>query len=263
VSNNQPVGVFDSGIGGLSVVRHILARLPAEDVLYLADSAFAPYGTRPVHYVRERVLRIGDHLAARGCKAVVVACNTATAIAVEDLRARLALPVVAMEPAIKPAARQTRSDVIGVLATPGTLNGARYAALRDLHGAEVRVLERSCHDWVALVEAGDLESEAARDVVAAELRSLLAAGADTLVLGCTHFPFLRPLIEAIAGPDVQIIDPSPAVAEQLARRLTELGQLRTDSRGRLRLSSTAPDRIHAAAVRSILAEDAVWERVEP
>ncbi len=263
MSNHQPIGVFDSGIGGLSVVRHIRARLPAEDILYLADSGYAPYGGRPVGYVRERVLRIGDYLAGRGCTALVVACNAATAFAVDDLRAHLPLPVVAMEPAIKPAASLTRSDVVAVLATAGTLNSSRYAALRDRHGLQVRVVERVCHHWVEQVESGDLDSVAARALVAAELQPLLDDGVDTLVLGCTHFPFLEPLIREIAGPLIQIVDPSPAVAEQLARRLAATGLSASGALGRLSLHSTDPARINPAAVRRMLYAAADWQAVEP
>ena len=264
MSHHPLIGVFDSGIGGLSVLRHVRRRLPEYDLLYLADSGYAPYGGRSDDYVRERVLRIGEHLVDRGVAAIVVACNTATAVAVEALRALLpTLPIVAMEPALKPAARLTRSAVIGVLATAGTLNSARYASLRDRHGKHVQVLERVCHHWVDLVEAGDLASPRARQLVADEIRPLLETGADTLVLGCTHFPYLSDLIKESAGSGVEVVDPSPAVAEQLVRRLTDAGLTASGGDGRLTLVSTDPARILPAAVRPMLAEGGDWEAVNP
>jgi glutamate racemase len=253
---------MDSGIGGLSVVRHIRTRLPAEQVLYLADTAYAPYGGRPAAAIRDRVLRIADYFVARDCKAMVLACNTATAAAVEALRTHISLPVVAMEPALKPAAALTRSNVIAVLATAGTLSSPRYAALRDRHGQQVRVLERVCHRWVEQVESGDLAGPAARAVVATDLEPLLQAGADTLVLGCTHFPFLAPLIRDLAGAAVALVDPSPAVAEQLARRLAGLGLSRPQGPGGLVLVATDPSRISRAAVHGMVAEAGEWEQVE-
>jgi glutamate racemase len=244
------------------VVRHILRRLPAEEVLYLADTAYAPYGEQRPATIRERVLAIGDYFVARGCKAVVLACNTATAAAVEALRAHLDLPVIAMEPALKPAAAITRSDVIAVLATAGTLASPRYAALRDRHGHQVEVLERVCHRWVAQVESGDLDSAAARALVAADLEPLLQAGADTLVLACTHFPFLAPLIRDVAGAAVELIDPSGAVVEHLARRLAELGLARHQGRGGVTLLATDPTRIRTAAVLRMLPAADPWSGVE-
>jgi glutamate racemase len=234
MSTHLRVGVFDSGVGGLSVVHAMRQLLPQLDILYVADSAHAPYGSKPAAFVRERAQRITTFLIEQGAQAIVVACNTATAVAVEDLRASFSLPIVAMEPAVKPATAATLSGVIGVLATAGTLESERYRQLVDSHGQRVEVLARVCHDWVALVEAGELDSAPAQQAVAAEVAPLLAAGADTLVLGCTHFPFLAPLIARVAGPQVSVIDPAPAVAEQLARRL----EGRVAGEGRMRLWSS-------------------------
>lgn len=219
MSTHLPVGVFDSGVGGLSVVRAIRARLPHVDLIYVADSAHAPYGSKPAEAVRDRSRLITRFLLDQGAAAVVVACNTATAMAVEDLRESFAQPIIAMEPAVKPAAAATRTGTIGVLATAGTLESARYRRLLQDHGSTVKVIERVCHHWVDQVERGELSGDAARAAVAAEIAPLLDAGADTLVLGCTHFPWLAPLIGEVAGPTVSLIDPAPAVAEQLARRL--------------------------------------------
>lgn len=244
MSTHSPVGVFDSGVGGLSVVRAIRAALPDLDLLYVADSGHAPYGDKAPAYVQARAEHIVDFLVERGAAAIVVACNTATAMAVEVLRARYTLPIVAMEPAVKPAVAATRSGVIGVLATAGTLESERYRRLLDRHGSQVRVLGRVCHPWVALVESGRLDDAVARAVVAAEVEPLLAAGADTLVLGCTHFPYLAPLIRELAGPDVTLVDPAPAVAGQLARLLGD----RPAGAGELHLWSSAPDGQAVAAL---------------
>ncbi len=219
MSTHLPVGVFDSGVGGLSVARAIRARLPDLDLIYVADSAHAPYGAKSAAAVRERSRAITRFLFDQGAAAVVVACNTATAMAVEDLRESFAQPIVAMEPAVKPAAAATRTGRIGVLATAGTLESVRYRRLLQDHGSQVKVIERVCHHWVDQVERGELSGATARAAVAAEIEPLLEAGADTLVLGCTHFPWLAPLIADVAGPEVALIDPAPAVAEQLARRL--------------------------------------------
>jgi len=211
------IGVFDSGLGGLSVVRALRERLPAHDVLYLADSAFCPYGPRPVDEVRGRSLACARWLMERGAGLVVVACNTATSAAVELLRAELPVPVVGMEPGIKPAAAATRSGQVGVLATNGTLAGERFARLVERFAEGVAVTTVACPGLVALVEAGELDSPRARASVAGYLAPLRERGVDAIVLGCTHFPFLRPLIAELAGPGVAIVDTGPAVAAQAAR----------------------------------------------
>lgn len=216
MSTHLPVGVFDSGVGGLSVVRAIRARMPDLDIYYVADSAHAPYGDKSAEYVQQRARRITAFLLDQGVAAMVVACNTATAMAVEQLRTEFQIPIVAMEPAIKPAVAATRSGVIGVLATAGTLESERYRKLLARHGQQVKVMGSICHSWVGLVESGRLSGVTARDQVAAHVLPLVQAGADTLVLGCTHFPFLVPLIQEVAGAGVTLIDPAPAVAGQLA-----------------------------------------------
>jgi glutamate racemase len=261
VSSHLPIGIFDSGVGGLSVLKAIRQSLPKEDLLYVADSANAPYGGKPPDTILERALAIGSFLEHEGCKAVVVACNTATAIAVDALREQLTVPVVAMEPALKPAAARTRSGVVGVLATSGTLASPRYATLRSRHGGGIRVVERICPRWVELVERGELDTPEVRAIVAADLAAVRSEGADVLVLGCTHFPFLVPLIETLLGPEASVLDPSPAVAAQLARQLEQRGLLAAHATGRLRLLSTAPSLVSPKAVARMLDTDAPWERL--
>jgi glutamate racemase len=213
------IGVFDSGVGGLSVLRAIHALLPHEDLVYVADSGHAPYGDKSDAHITERTLTVGQWLVQSGVKAVTVACNTATVVAVQALRAQTSVPVVAIEPAIKPAVSLTRSGVVGVLATLPTVQSASVARLCAQHGDQARILLQACPGWVEQVEQADLHSPQTEALMRRDIEPLLAQGADTLVLGCTHYPFLRESIAKIAGPDVQLIDPADAVARELARRL--------------------------------------------
>jgi glutamate racemase len=224
----QPIGVFDSGVGGLSVLREIRRELPAEDLIYVADSGYAPYGDRPEGYVRGRAVAIMGFLRSQGAKAVVVACNTATGIAVDALRARYDVPIVAIEPAVKPAAAQTRSRIVGVLATRQTLAGQKFARLVRTHAGDVEVLTQACPGLVEQVEAGELTSQSTRSLVEQYLRPLLDKGADTVVLGCTHYPFLEGLIREVAGPAVTVIDSAVPVARELRRRLEASALLAPD-----------------------------------
>jgi len=214
-----PVGVFDSGLGGLSTLRHIRAELPGEHLLYVADSAHAPYGTKTPEQIQARSLVLAEFLLGQGAKALVVACNTATAAAVKLLRARFSVPIVGMEPAVKPAVAATRNGVIGVLATSGTLQSAQFAALLENYGQGVRVEAQAGHGLVECVEQGELDGSATRALLRKYIAPLLAAGADTLVLGCTHYPFLRAQIEEITEGRVVLIDTGAAVARQLRRSL--------------------------------------------
>jgi glutamate racemase len=214
-----PIGVFDSGVGGLSVLREIRRELPNEDLIYVADSGFAPYGDRPGDYVRGRAVAIMEFLRTRDAKAVVVACNTATGIAVDALRARFDLPIVAIEPAVKPAAARSRSRVVGVLATTQTLAGHKFAKLVSTHAGDVEVLTQAAPALVDQVEAGQLNDSATRSLVERYLQPMLERGADTIVLGCTHYPFLEDLIRDVAGPGVTVIDSALPVARELRRRL--------------------------------------------
>ena len=221
----SPIGVFDSGVGGLSVLREIRRELPFEHLRYIADSRYAPYGDRPAALVRERSNSLVAFLIDQGAKAIVVACNTATAAAVDVLRSTFTLPIVAIEPAVKPAAASTRSGVVGVLATTNTLASSKFARLVDQYAAGATVLTQACPGLVEQVESGELDSAATRALIERYVDPLLEEGADTLVLGCTHFPFLTPVIQEVAGPNVAVIDPAVAVARELRRRLKAVALL--------------------------------------
>lgn len=218
------IGIFDSGCGGLSVYRELVKLLPQERYVFFADNAHCPYGEKSALYIRRRARYITEFLLDKGADIIVVACNTATAAAIADLRSRYPdVPFVGMEPAVKPAALGTRSGVVGVLATAGTLKGSKYLNTRGLYQDDVKIVEHVGQGFVELVENGRLDGPEAESVVRASLQPLLDAGADTIVLGCTHYPFLQPLVERLAGPGVQVIDPAPAVARQALRVLARRG----------------------------------------
>ena len=218
------IGIFDSGAGGLSVYRELVKALPLERYLYFSDNAHCPYGEKTTAYIQERGRTITEVLLGLGADIIVVACNTATAAAIATLRAEYpGVPFIGMEPAVKPAALGTRSGVIGVLATAGTLKGSKYLNTRGLYQDNVKIVEHVGQGFVELVEGGILDGPEAEATVRASLQPLLDAGADTIVLGCTHYPFLQPLIERLAGPGVKVIDPAPAVARQTVRILQERG----------------------------------------
>ena len=226
----RPIGVFDSGVGGLSVLREIRRALPQETLYYVADSGHAPYGDKSIDYIEARSRHIIGFLQQQGVKAVVVACNTVTGLAIRHLRATFPdLPIVAIEPAVKPAAQGTRSGVVGVLATRQTVASPGLARLVENHANGHQVLLQACPGWVERVERGELDSPDTRSAVAQYVQPLLDQGADTLVLGCTHYPFLAPLVRSLAGDQVQVLDPAPAVARELARRLEALGLSRQAS----------------------------------
>lgn len=227
------IGVFDSGLGGLSVVREVLRLEPGASILYLGDRAWAPYGERTLAEVRTRAEQVTDHLLAAGADTVVVACNTASAAALHHLRSRHpAVTFVGMEPAVKPAVALTRSGVIGVLATPATFQGELYASVVDRFAAGVDVIDAPCPGWMELVEDPPA-AEAIQSAIERAMRPLVERGADVLVLGCTHYPFLRAHIEGIAGPGVTIVDPGEAVARQVIRtaRPSAVGGLRIQVTG--------------------------------
>lgn len=215
-----PIGVFDSGVGGLSVLRAIHALLPHEALHYVADSGYAPYGDKSPAFIQARAEKVLAFLQSQGVKAVVVACNTVTGLSISQLRQRYpTLPIVAIEPAVKPAVAHTRSGTVGILATRNTVTSPGLARLIEQYAQGTQVLAQACPGWVEWVERGEWSHPHALQAVRELVLPLLDQGADVLALGCTHYPFLREAIEAVAGPGVHIIDPAPAVARELARRL--------------------------------------------
>lgn len=224
-SADAPIGVFDSGVGGISVLQHIHALLPHEQLLYVADSKYAPYGSKTPEEIQSRCFEITDFLIAKGAKAIVVACNTATAAAIDLMRARYALPIIGMEPAVKPAAEASKNGVIGVLATVGTLKSAQFAGLLESYGRNVKVVTQGCVGLVECIERGELRGDSTLNLLEKYCQPLLDEGADTIVLGCTHYPFVKPLIRQIVGGDITLIDTGAAVASHLQRRLAAVGLL--------------------------------------
>lgn len=226
---DAPVGIFDSGVGGLSVLREIHSTLPHESVYYVADSGNAPWGDKTLEFVRGRGLKIARFLASEGVKAVVIGSNTGTAGSAEALRSNLTIPVVGIEPGVKPAVAATRSRVVGAL-VPAAMGGSdRMASLLDRFGTDVKVITQPVPGLVEHVEAADLDGPELRRMVEGYVRPLLDAGADTIVLGSTHYVWLKPLIAEVAGPGVTLIETGPAVARQLKRVLEERGLLAPDS----------------------------------
>ena len=230
LNDNRPIGVFDSGVGGISVLKHIHTLLPHEDLLYVADSKYAPYGSRSPAEITERCFEIADFLIAKDAKALVVACNTATAAAIDAMRAKYDLPsfnipIIGMEPAVKPAAEASKNGIIGVLATVGTLKSAQFAALLENYGRNVEVVTQACVGLVECVERGELSNPSTLELIQQYCKPLIDEGADTIVLGCTHYPFVRPLIEQVVGTEVALIDTGAAVAKYLQKRLQALGLL--------------------------------------
>ena len=220
---DEPVGIYDSGVGGLSVLREIHAALPSESIAYVADSAHAPWGDKPPGFVRQRGLELARFLVSVGAKAIVIGSNTGTAGSADAVRAELSIPVVGIEPAIKPAVASTKSRVIGAVVPVAVGESERLASLLERFGSDVKAIIQPVPGLVEHVEEGDLHSAELRRMVEGYVRPMLDAGADTIVLGSTHYVFLREVIGAVAGPGVAIIDTGAAVARQLARVLRERG----------------------------------------
>ncbi len=219
--SEAPVGIFDSGVGGLSVLREIRAALPAESICYVADSANAPWGDKPPGFVRERALEISRFLVGQGVKAIVIGSNTGTAGSAEALRSELTIPVVGIEPGIKPAVAATRSGVVGAIVPAAVSESDRLASLLDRFGGDVRVIIQPVPGLVEHVERADLDGPELRRMVEGYVQPMLDAGADAIVLGSTHYVFLKPLLGEIVGPDVVLIETGAAVARQLVRVLDE------------------------------------------
>ncbi|HGL4261758.1 glutamate racemase [Burkholderia dolosa] len=258
-----PIGIFDSGLGGLSVLRAVRAHLPAESFIYVADARYVPYGERDDAFITERTIAIGEWLVGQRAKALVIACNTATAQSIAAARERLAIPVVGVEPGIKPAVQQSASGVAGVLATQSTLRSARFQALLERHGAGCRFICQPGHGLVQAIERGDTGSPALRALLADYLHRMLDEGADTVVLGCTHYPFLIATIRDIVGDRLSIVDTSDAIARQLVRVLDQ-HDLRAPNDTRVappRFCSTGEGRQLQALASTLLALDAPVESI--
>jgi len=221
---SAPIGVFDSGVGGLSVLRAIRQHYPEEHLLYLADQAHVPYGLRSLTEVRQFSEGITRYFLQQGVKLVVVACNTASAAALHYLRTTFPeTPFVGMEPAVKPAAETTKSGVVGVLATPATFQGELYASVVERFANGVRILQDTCPGLVEQIERGNLDGSETLAILRQALDGMLEEEIDTVVLGCTHYPFVIPQIETITGPQVRVIDPAPAISRQVGRLLDQHG----------------------------------------
>jgi glutamate racemase len=252
---SSPVGIYDSGVGGLSVLREIRAELPHESLLYVADSANAPWGDKSKEFISRRGLAIARFLIAQGAKAMVIGSNTGTAGSAEAVRARCDIPVVGMEPGIKPAVAATRSGVVGAIVTSTMGTSDRMASLLDRFGSDVRVIIQPVPGLVEHVEAADLDSPALRRLVEGYLRPMLEAGADTIVLGSTHYVFLREVIAEIAGDGVTLIETGRAVARQLRRKLAEADLLAAEgSQARLRFWTSGDPAESTRVVSALLGQ---------
>ena len=256
MASQAPIGIIDSGLGGLTVLREIRALLPGESLIYIGDSAWCPYGARPAAEIQARVFQLTDHLLERGVKLVVLACNSATIAAVEALRASYPVPFAGMEPAVKPAAVASRSGVVGVMATEASLAGEKFHRLINDHAGGIRIITLPCPGLVELVERGELSGDQAARVVNGYVRPLLGAGADVLVLGCTHYPFLRPLIESAAGPDVSVIDTGAAVARRV-RQLLEPDTLAAMPESEYEIARVKPPELWTTG------DPSHWQRIMP
>ena len=224
------VGIFDSGIGGFSVLREIHNLLPNQPLFYIADQVHVPYGKRQLSKIREFSFAITDFLASMGAQVIVVACNTASAAALKELRKEYPqLTFVGMEPAVKPATQKTHNGVVGVLATPATFQGKLYHTLVEKFARDVKILTNTCPGLVEVIESGEINSESTRQILLRALIPMVEKGADTIVLGCTHFPFVVPVIKDIVGSNVTVIDPSPAIAKRVSYLLSELNLLTISS----------------------------------
>ena len=222
MEKQKSIGIFDSGIGGLSIARAIKHILPEENLVYFADVAFSPYGNKSRELINQRSADIANFLVNQNCKLVVMACNTATVNSINNLRSKLSIPIVGVEPAIKPAALQTKTGVIGVLATQQTLISESFLVLKANYSHKVKIATKACPEFVSLVESLDLNSERAKEITKQYIGPLISQGCDQIVLGCTHFSFLKTIIKEAAGSEVCILDTATPVALEVQRRLQSL-----------------------------------------
>jgi glutamate racemase len=263
-SSISPIGIFDSGVGGLSVLRAIRAQMPEESVIYFGDQGHIPYGPRPMEQIRDFSEAISNFLLQHHAKLIVVACNTASAAALKYLREKFPdVQFVGMEPAVKPAAEQTSTGKVGVLATPATFQGALYASVVERFANGVELFQNTCNGLVQEIEHGNLEGDETRRILEDALLPMLEKNIDTVVLGCTHYPFVIPLIQEIVGEKVRVIDPAPAVAKQV-KRLLEAGGMKTQSsvRGEVKLYTSGDVTSLKSLLPLLLGENGLIERVE-
>jgi glutamate racemase len=248
---NSPIGVFDSGVGGISVLRAIREQMPEEPIIYFGDQGHVPYGSRSLEQIQTFSEAITRFLLAQAAKIIVVACNTASAAALNYLREKFPdVPFVGMEPAVKPAAEYTQTGKVGVLATPATFQGALYASVVERFANGVELYQDTCPGLVQQIEQGNLDGEETRRILEKALLPMLEQNIDTVVLGCTHYPFVIPLIQRIVGVDVRVIDPAPAVAKQ-ARRLHEAKGMRKESRssGAIKFYTSGDPDVSSGAIK--------------
>jgi glutamate racemase len=261
---SPPIGIFDSGVGGISVLRAVRAQMPEESVIYFGDQGHIPYGPRPMEQIRDFSEAITNFLLERGAKIIVVACNTASAAALKYLREKFAdVQFVGMEPAVKPAAETTQTGKVGVLATPATFQGALYASVVERFANGVELLQNTCSGLVQQIERGNLNGAETRKILEDALLPMLEKDIDTVILGCTHYPFVIPIIEEIVGEKVRVIDPAPAVARQV-KRLLEAGGMRNDpsAQGDVRFYTSGDPRALKSLLPVLLGEEGRVEKVE-
>ena len=264
VDPKNPIGIFDSGVGGLSVLRAVRAQMPAENILYFGDQGHIPYGPRPMEQIRDFSEAITNFLLEKDAKIIVVACNTASAAALTYLREKFPnVKFVGMEPAVKPAAEHTHTGRVGVLATPATFQGALYASVVERFAKGVKLYQNTCNGLVQEIEKGNLNGYETRKILEDALQPMLEKDIDTVVLGCTHYPFVIPLIQEIVGENVRVIDPAPAVARQ-AQRLLEAGGMlnESESQGRIKLFTSGDPQVLKSQLPLLLGEEGEVERVE-
>lgn len=262
-ATDNPIGIFDSGVGGLTILRAIRQALPCEHLVYAADAAHVPYGQKSPEQICDRALSIGGFLLEQGAKAIVVACNTATAAAIDVLRERLQVPCVGVEPAVKPAVAATRSGVVGVLATPATLASARYRSLIERFAADIRVVAQPCAGLAEHIERSEFGGAATEQLLRGFVEPLVAADADVIVLGCTHYPLVAHIVRHIAGPGVAVIENGTAVAREVARQLMLRGSARTGGIGNETFWSSGPVQQLEPLLRKLWAPDACLHGLPP
>jgi glutamate racemase len=260
----QPVGVFDSGVGGLSLLRCIREELPGEDLLYVADSGYAPYGDKQGEYIEKRSFAISEFLVEQNAKAIVVACNTATAAAIAKMRTTFNVPIIGMEPGVKPAIAASQTRTVGIMATTETLKSEKFRLLTDRFCNDCNIITQACPGLVEQVEQIDLSGRKTIDMVESYVGALLSKGADIIVLGCTHYLFLVEIIREIAGKDIKVIDTGIAVAKEVRRRLEEADILSgADKSGREQFWTSGNVKNTGRIIKQLWNKDAVVNPLPP